>query len=500
MSRSALDRSASSLRAAKGSRALQFARPRLEQLESREMLSASGWHASFQLTARPAYTYTGSGYIYTPNDIRTLYGFNQFNYYGQGQTIAIVDAYDDPNIYADLMAFDKTFGLPGQSWSDIGNYFVKANQYGATNAFPQADSGWALEESLDVEWAHAVAPYARIVLIEANSASLSDLLGAVDLARYVSGVSVVSMSWGGSEFSSEASLDGYFTTPSGHNGVTFVASSGDNGAWYGPEWPSVSPNVLAVGGTSLYPNYFEAGWNGSGGGYSAFEAEPSYQYTVHSAGRRTTPDVAYNADPNTGYYVYDTFAASGWYDVGGTSAGAPQWAGLIAVGNSFRAAYGLGSAPNVQVDLYYLGSTFFRDITYGSNGYSAYPGYDLVTGRGSPNANWIIWSMAAYNWSTYGGSYSVSGGYTSYNYWGSPSFARNLAGVDSLSQGQEMGLAPTSQPAQAWDPFSSPIVAVAPSTTTVASPVQESRLDSSGTTTTAQPDDLIWVAARLDDE
>jgi subtilase family serine protease len=267
MSQTALDSSSRAPRSARP----QFAHPQLEQLESREMLSASGWHAHFNTTARSLYTYTGSRYIYTPSDIRYMYGFNQINYGGQGQTIVVVDAYDAPNIYQDLMAFDKAFNLPGQSWSDIGNYFIKANQNGTTNSFPQADSGWALEASLDVEWAHAMAPYARIVLLEANSSSLSDLLSTVSLARYVNGASVVTMSWGGSEFASEASYDGYFTTIKGHTPITFVASSGDDGAWYGTSWPAVSPNVLAVGGTSLYPNFYEAGWSASGGGFSAYE-------------------------------------------------------------------------------------------------------------------------------------------------------------------------------------------------------------------------------------
>src|SRR5205823_5599138 len=202
------------------------------------------------------------------SQIRHAYGFDSFHYVsggqsiaadGRGQTIAIVDAYDDPRIFNDLATFDRTFNLPAPP------SFVKA--YYTT----QTNNGWAGEEALDVEWAHAMAPAANLLLVEAKSSSLSDLLTAVDWARHQSGVSVVSMSWGGGEFSSETSYDGYFTTPSGHKGVTFVASSGDNGAV--SSWPAVSPNVLSVGGTSLRTdsvgNYIsETGWSGSGGGIS----------------------------------------------------------------------------------------------------------------------------------------------------------------------------------------------------------------------------------------
>src|SRR5262249_18770801 len=163
----------------------------------------------------------------------------------------------------------------------------------------------ALELSLDVEWAHAVAPKANILLVEAKSDSLTDLLKAVDTARSASGVSVVSMSWGADEFSRQTSYDYHFTTPSGHQPVTFVAASGDDGSWYGAMWPSVAPGVVGVGGTTLsrtssgsYSS--ERGWSGSGGGISYFEDEPSYQLSAQNTGARTSPDVSYDADPNSG--------------------------------------------------------------------------------------------------------------------------------------------------------------------------------------------------------
>jgi subtilase family serine protease len=474
--------------------------------------TASAWQALPNYSATPLYAFTGSTYIYTPADLRTLYGFNQIPYYGQGQTIAIVDAYDDPNLYPDLMRFDQTFGLPGQSWWDIGNYLVKANQYGGS-WLPAPNAGWAGEESLDVEWAHAMAPYARIVLIEANSASFSDLLSAVNLARYVQGVSVVSMSWGGSEFASEAAYDGFFTTPAGHNNVTFVASSGDHGAWVGPEWPSVSPNVLAVGGTTLFPNWYETAWAGSGGGFSRYEREPAYQYYygIQVSGVRTTPDVSYNADPNTGYFVFDTYApgGGGWYDFGGTSAGAPQWAALLAVTDSYRAAYGLGSIGNAQYELYLLGAGYFRDIWGGSNGYNAGPGYDLATGRGAPWANWIIPALTFAGFYNYGGSFSVTSNYARYSYWGTPDFdpgnASPIHAPGTTADAQSMEQAPFGQTTLSLDhadPFSSPSLLAAPvGGGLMQSPAPTSHFDVGGGTSTATlSDDIVWLTLRRPEE
>ena len=200
---------------------------------------------------------------YTPPQIQNAYGLNQIRFSGgkvvgngAGQTIAIVTAYNDPNIKTDLAAFDSKFGLSAPPSFKVDNLGSAT-----TNA------GWALETSLDVEWAHSVAPGASIALVEAPSASLSDLLSAVNYASHQTGVSVVSMSWGMTEFLGESAYDSFFTTP----GVTFVAASGDWGAWSGPMYPSVSPNVLAVGGTSLFLNLdnsynHESGWSGSGGG------------------------------------------------------------------------------------------------------------------------------------------------------------------------------------------------------------------------------------------
>ncbi|HZT05628.1 MAG TPA: S53 family peptidase [Chloroflexota bacterium] len=322
----------------------------------------------------------------TPAQARKAYGFDQIAGTGAGQTIAIVDAYGSPTIANDLAVFSQQFGLPAAN---------------LTIAKPQGsriptDGGWALETSLDVEWAHAIAPDANILLVVAADNSFTNLFAAVQYAN-THGAVAVSMSWGGSEFCGETTYDSYFTTP----GVTYFASSGDSG--HGVIYPSSSPNVVSVGGTTLSVTsdgsyVSESAWGGSGGGISAIEvptssfcpgglATPSYQSGFQTFGAgRGTPDVAYDADPHTGFAVYDTTlyqGQRGWWVVGGTSAGAPQWAALAALAASS------GVAP-----LYSFPSDY-HDIATGSNGScgpqcNAAPGYDLVTGLGSPKANLLI--------------------------------------------------------------------------------------------------------------
>jgi subtilase family serine protease len=348
---------------------------------------------------RPAVTSTTPSGL-TPLQVRTAYGFSQISNQGAGQTIAIVDAYDDPNIEADLGVFDATFGLP--ACTTANGCFQKIYAAGRK---PRADAGWALEMSLDVEWAHAIAPQAKIILVEAKSSSFSDLLKAVDVA-VKNGASAVSMSFGGTEFSSETSYDAHFN----RTGVTFTASSGDSGN--GVEYPSASPYVLAVGGTTLHVdsigNYLgETAWSGSGGGVSAYEPEPSYQsfYPIPIAGKRGAPDVAYDGDPGTGFPVYDsvTFSGqSGWFQVGGTSAGAPQWAAMIAIANSMRKSAGKASLNGTNTVAYAVAQLNYggnyNDVTVGTNGTcglvcTAAGGYDYVTGLGTPQANNIITAL-----------------------------------------------------------------------------------------------------------
>jgi subtilase family serine protease len=391
---------------------------RCEALESRQLLSAGAAGSAIDaLTAQPGIQAsplittgpTGSN----PQQIQAAYGVDKIAFSGgtvsgtgAGQTIAIVVANHDPNIGADLDAFDSQFGLSAPPKFTVANL-------GATTT----DPGWALETSLDVEWAHALAPSANILLVEAPSASLGDLFNAVTYASAQPGVSVVSMSWGSSEFWGEWYYNNVFTTPSGHNNVAFVAASGDSGAWSGPTFPSVSPNVLAVGATTLtltsggsYGS--ETGWTGSTGGFSGLDsgfqyglAEPSYQTATLTAaglnfGLRTTPDVSLDGDPASGVAVYDSVSSggqSGWYQVGGTSAAAPAWAGLVAVADQGLALGGQGTLSSNQLltDLYSLPQSDFNPITSGFNGYSAQAGYNLVTGLGTPKANLLVTDLLA---------------------------------------------------------------------------------------------------------
>jgi subtilase family serine protease len=326
----------------------------------------------------------------TPAQVRHAYGFDRISFggvagNGSGQTIAIVTAYDDPTITYDLTVFDRQFGLPDPS-------FTKLALPGTAAINPL----WSLETALDVEWAHAIAPGARIVLVEAPTANLGDLLSAVNFARHQPGVGVVSMSWGSAELSYEGYMDGTFTTPANHTPEVFVAASGDGGA-AGALWPALSPNVLAVGGTQLAVdaagNYLgESAWAGSAGGTSHYEAAPTAQRAVTGSAVRTGPDVSYNAA--TGYAVYDSVPINGlvgWMTTGGTSAGTPQWAGLFAIADQGRALTGKTALSNAVAAIYDLPASDFHDVVAGGNGaVNAAPGYDAVTGRGTPYADRIV--------------------------------------------------------------------------------------------------------------
>ncbi len=346
----------------------------------------------------------------TPTQIWHAYGFDQIGcgltgttwpnskLCGNGQVIAIVDAYDNPNIESDLATFNKQFGLP--PCTKANGCFTKATPQGG----PKFDQTWALETALDVQWAHAIAPGAKILLVEAKSSSLSDLLVAVDYAVKQGGVHQVSMSWGASEFSSVSTLDSHFQV----KGVSFFASSGDSGN--GAIWPCVSAYVVCVGGTTLNVDssgnvQSETAWAGSGGGISKYVSEPPYQvsYGISSGGKRGVPDVSYDGDPATGVPIYDSAGYNGqkgWFQVGGTSVGPPHWAALFAIANSGRSApisstsfgtgtiiYGAATGTNYALN--------YRDITSGSNGIcgsvcNAAKGYDFVTGLGSPLANNLV--------------------------------------------------------------------------------------------------------------
>jgi subtilase family serine protease len=306
---------------------------------------------------------------------------------GLGQTIALVDAYDDPTAEADLATFSTNFGLPACT---TANGCFKLVYAGGTQ--PLADtSGWSNEIAIDTQWAHAMAPEAAIMLVEAQSNSMRDLIAGVD-AAVQNGATVVSMSWISSEIPDESQVDTHFNV----TGVTFVAASGDSG--HGVGYPSASPFVVAVGGTTLTVNAngswaSETAWSGSGGGASAFESEPSYQMSVQTTGRRGVPDVAYDGDPNTGVSSYNSNACgaclTGWEQWGGTSIGTPQWAALFAIANAKRVKTGKATLTQPQIVLYAAGEAAYHEITSGSNGTcgsecTAGPGYDFVTGLGSP--------------------------------------------------------------------------------------------------------------------
>jgi hypothetical protein len=396
-------------------------RPWVEVLESRDLPSV----------ALPTYVRLNShGTVhplgdpgpngYSPDQIRHAYGIDQITFPGNvtgdgsGQTIAIVDAFDDPKFLnssdpnfatSDLHGFDTQFKLPEPT-----GFFTKINQSGG-NTMPPPDPGWSQEIALDVEWAHAIAPQAKIVLVEANDNSFQNLLTAVDTAANLSGVVAVSMSWGGGEFPGENAYDSNFLTPTGHAGVTFLAASGDSGA--PPIYPAVAPDVVACGGTTLNLDgnnniSSESGWVGSGGGISSVEPQPSYQNGVVSqtSTARASPDVAYDADPNTGFPVYETMnnaPSAPWSTFGGTSDAAPQWAALIAIADQGR--HVVGSQPldgvNDTLPALYTLQSDFNDITtgrsFGFPSYPAGPGYDLVTGLGTPIANKLVPDLAGIN-------------------------------------------------------------------------------------------------------
>jgi subtilase family serine protease len=341
---------------------------------------------------------------FTPAQIRHAYGFDKIANQGVGQVIGIVDAYDDPYAESDLAVFDKQYGLP--ACTSANGCFRKMF---SGSKRPAANANWSLEISLDIEWAHAIAPKATILLVEATTNSLGDLLNGVDVAVR-NGASVVSMSWTVGEFSSESRQDNHFVS----SGVTFLAASGDAGT--GAAYPASSPDVVGVGGTMLTldasGNYAtETAWSGSGGGMSAYEREPLFQSSYgipnDSRGYRGAPDVSYNASPASGFSVYDSVSysgVSGWFRVGGTSAGSPQWAALLAIANSMRVANRKAPLAGTNAALYSVAkqkaAANFHAVTSGTNGpcgalCTASAGYDYVTGIGTPLAASLVNVLAA---------------------------------------------------------------------------------------------------------
>ena len=366
---------------------------------------------------------------FTPAEIRHAYGFDQILNQGEGQTIAVVNAFDHPSIEQDFAVFNRTFNLP--PCTTANGCFRKIN-LGSPGVCPSSDPNinvfcaiWGLEIAVTVEWAHAIAPQAKILLVEAPKNNLGSLLMAVDQA-VANGANVVSMSWGASEpIENEIGQDAHFTS----SNISFFAASGDFGT--GVFYPAASPYVMGVGATTLHldskGNYSnEKAWGdsstntclrlvgiptcGSGGGLSTIEPEPTYQiaYPIPNDPdfKRGTPDVAYVGDPNTGIAVYDSVPMGsfvGWFMVGGTSIGPPQWSGLFAIANSVRQQAHkrpLTPGSGLLYDVAKAQSASFNDIGNGKNGScgtgcNAKPGYDYVTGLGTPNANILIPTLAS---------------------------------------------------------------------------------------------------------
>ena len=372
---------------------------------------------------------------YGPQEIRTAYGLNPLlaaGDQGAGQTVVIIDSFGSPTAKADLDRFDSDFGLPAPP------SFQQLAPIGSVPFDPNNDDqvGWAEETSLDIQWSHALAPKARIVVLTSPVSETQGVQGLpefLQLEQYAVNHhlgSIISQSWGTTENTLEtpagraimSRFDAFYASAA-RRGVTFLNSAGDSGT-ANPDvngntypfptvsFPSNSPWNTIVGGTSLYAdtsgNYqHETVWNdgpdsATGGGVSQLVPEPAYQRLLPRAdqkllaGHRGLPDVAFNADPNTGVLVYLGFlgaADNGYYIFGGTSEGAPAWAGIVADLNQ-RAHRSLGL---LNPAVYLLGAsgliyrTAFRDITVGNNaqppiaGYSAGPGWDATTGWGTPN-------------------------------------------------------------------------------------------------------------------
>jgi kumamolisin len=308
-------------------------------------------------------------------------------------TIAIIDAYDYPTALSDFNTFSRTFGLPTEPSSNRLSSTNKAFQVVYANGRrPQSNCGWSQEAALDIEWAHAMAPAAKIVLVEAGSSSFNSLFQAIQVANGLSGVQQISMSWGGREFSYESLYDTYFSNPQ----VAYLAASGDTGGQ--TIYPSVSPNVISAGGTTLNMSGMtfvsETGWSGSGGGPSVYEPIAPFQFQVPSlssklGNHRGTPDWSFDADPVTGVSVFDSTSCQGlvgWLVFGGTSVAAPSLAGIA---NLAAAAQGGVTGNGVGYALYntYNSSSYpadLRDITSGGNAsYKDATGWDFVTGIGS---------------------------------------------------------------------------------------------------------------------
>jgi subtilase family serine protease len=332
----------------------------------------------------------GPGAFY-PSDIAAAYEVTPGLGGGSGVTIAIIDAFDSPNAEADLAVFSAQFGLP--ACTTANGCFQKVNETGGTT-LPLRDPGWEIEINLDVQWVHALAPNAKILLVEASSTQSSDLFAGVVYAQQHA--SVISMSWGSPEGPLQTNYDGLLAKP----GVTFLASTGDYGG--AVQYPASSPHVIAVGGTNLGVSaghlatpVAETAWTGTGGGCSAFE--PAFRaqngFVPSKCGHRGLPDVAMNGGSPSAVSVYISMQ-NGWYGVYGTSLAVQLFAAFIATVDGMR---GRPLNSTAALDVLYEAAAGapdssryllnFRDITLGSaGGFAAGPGWDFTSGLGAPLA------------------------------------------------------------------------------------------------------------------
>ena len=341
-----------------------------------------------------------------------------YNSKGGWGAIAIVDAFDDPTAASDLAYFSSYFGLPAANFTKV----IANTSFGTLNGMTASCSGtpqnanlygWDVEEALDIEWAHAMAPSAKIILVEACTNYTTDLLFAEQVAGMQvtkAGGGQITNSWGGGEYSSEVGTnDNVFYRYYWQN-IVYFASAGDYG--WGAQWPSSSPWVVSAGGTTVNRDssgnfVSESCWSGSGGGVSAYELWQSppyilngmgpwtnYQYSMAGQTARQTPDISFNADPASGVFVYNTDSGYAWYTVGGTSVSSPALAGIVNVSGA-RLGQGVpnGYFSTLEHNLLYAQQYFkgaykadFYDVTTGSNGtgHNAGVGYDQCTGLGSP--------------------------------------------------------------------------------------------------------------------
>ncbi len=340
---------------------------------------------------RPDQTPSGYG----PTDLQSAYKLPSSTA-GSGQTVAVMEAADDPNLESDLATYRAQYGLP--ACTTANGCFEKVNQNGQQGNYPPGDTGWGTEASLDVDMVSAICPNCHIIVVEAG-----DLNAAQNTAVSL-GAHYLSNSWGTGDGSGDAGWDADYN----HAGVVDVASSGDGG--YGVSFPATSRYVVAAGGTTLNRDssargWSETTWSGSGAGCSSWESKPSWQ-TDSGCGNRTVADVSAVADPGTGVAVYDTYGQGGWFVVGGTSASSP----IIA------ATYALAANPpsgQPSASTLYANPGSLNDVTSGSDGScspsylcTAGPGYDGPTGLGTPNG------LGAFGGTTSSGSTGEITGYS----------------------------------------------------------------------------------------